>query len=95
MTAAMPSAAPSWSRLRYLSVAVAASVIQLLMMIPGYSEGGQFQTVPWLSMLAVSIVVSVLVFAFVVPRAGAVTSLVLGVVALLSVAVFGRASRCR
>jgi hypothetical protein len=88
MTAAMPSAAPSWSRLRYLSVAVAASVIQLLMMIPGYSEGGQFQTVPWLSMLAVSIVVGILVFAFVVPRAGAVTSLVLGVVALLSVAVF-------
>jgi hypothetical protein len=69
-------------------VAVAASVIQLLIMIPGYSEGGRFQTVPWLTILAISIVVSVLVFAFVVPRAGAITNLVLGVAALLSVVVF-------
>ena len=87
MTTALPSAAPSSSRLRYLSVAVAASVIHLLMMIPGYSEDG-FQTITWLTVLAVSVVVGVLVFAFVVPRAGAVTSLVLGVVALLSVLVF-------
>jgi hypothetical protein len=88
MTAAAPSAAPSWSRLRYLSVAVAASVIHLLMMIPGYSEGGEFQTGTWLTVLAISIVVGVVVFAFVVPRAGAVTSLVIGVLALLSVLVF-------
>ncbi len=88
MTAAVPSAAPSSSRLRYLSVAVTASVIHLLMMIPGYSEDGEFQTGTWFTVLAISIVVGVLVFAFVVPRAGAVTSLVLGVVALLSVLVF-------
>jgi len=88
MTAAVPSAAPSSSRLRYLSVAVAASVIHLLMMIPGYSEDGKFEAGAWFIVLAISIVVGGLVFAFVVPRAGAVTSLVIGVVALLSVLVF-------
>jgi hypothetical protein len=88
MTTAMPSAAPSYSRLRYLSVAVAASVIHLLMMIPGYSEGGKFDAGAWFAVLAVSLVVGLLVFAFLVPRAGAVTSLVIGVVALLSVLVF-------
>jgi hypothetical protein len=88
MTTAMPSAAPSTSRLRYLPVAVAASVIHLLMVIPGYSEPGTFQIGEWLIVLAISIVVGLLVFAFVVPGAGAVTGLVLAVVALLTAAVF-------
>jgi hypothetical protein len=84
----MTAATPSVSRLRYVPVAIAASVIHLLMMIPGYSEGGRLQTVEWLSVLAISIAVGLLVFAFLVPGAGAVTSLVLAVVALLSVLVF-------
>ena len=88
MTTSMPSALPSSSRLRYLSVPVAASVINLLMMIPGYSEDGQFQAGPWFGMLAISLVVGLALFAFVVPRAGAVAGVVLGVVALLSVIVF-------
>jgi hypothetical protein len=84
----MPSAAPASSRLRYLSVAVAASVIHFLIMIPGYSEDGRFQAGPWFSMLAISLIVGLALFAFLVPRAGAVAGLVLGVVALLSVLVF-------
>jgi hypothetical protein len=46
------------------------------------------------SVLALSIVVGLLVFAFLIPSAGAVTSLVLAVGALLSLLVFGPASRC-
>jgi hypothetical protein len=88
MTTSMPSALPASSRLRYLAVAVAASVIHLLIMIPGYSENGRFEAGAWFSMLAISLVVGLALFAFVVPRAGAVTSLVIGVVALLSVLVF-------
>jgi hypothetical protein len=88
MTTSIPSALPGSSHLRYLSVPVAASVIHLLMMIPGYSEDGRFQAGPWFITLAISLVVGLALFAFLVPRAGAVTSLVIGVVALLSVIVF-------
>jgi hypothetical protein len=88
MTAAVPSATPSASRARYLSIGVAASVLHLLIMIPGYTEKGTFAYRPWLVVLAISLVVSLGLFAFVVPRAGAVTGVVLGVVALLSVLVF-------
>jgi hypothetical protein len=88
MTTAMPSAASSTSRLRDLSLGVAASVIHLLIMIPGYSEGGDFQAGPWLLMLALSVVVAVLLFGLVLPRAGATSGLIIGAVALLSVLVF-------
>ena len=88
MTTSIPSAVPTPSRLQYLSIAVAASVIHLLIMIPGYRENGRFEAGPWFSMLAISLVVGLALFAFVVPRAGAVAGLVLGVVALLSVLVF-------
>jgi len=57
-------------------------------MIPGYSEDGRFQAGPWFVMLAISLVVGLVLFVFVVPRAGAVTGLVVGAVALLSVIVF-------
>ena len=88
MTAATPSAARPSSRLRYLPIAVAASAIHLLMMIAGYSEDGSLQVGPWLLGLLISLVVSVLVFTLVVPNAGALTSLVLGVLAVLSILVF-------
>jgi hypothetical protein len=88
MTTSMPSALPSSSRLRSLSVPVVASVINLLIMIPGYSEDGRFQAGPWFIILAISLVVGLALFAFVVPRAGAVAGLLLGAVALLSVIVF-------
>ena len=88
MTTSMPSALPTSSRLRNLSVPVVASVINLLIMIPGYSKDGRFQAGPWFIMLAISLILGLALFVFVVPRAGAVIGLVLGAVALLSVVVF-------
>ena len=88
MTTAAPSAAPHTSWVRYLSLAVGASLVQMAMMIPGYSDAGSFQTMEWLTALAISLAVGLLVFAFAVPRAGAVTGIVLGVVTVLSTLVF-------
>jgi hypothetical protein len=76
------------SRLRYLAVGVAASLAHMLMMIPGYSENGEFEAGAWLGTLVVSLVVAALVFVFVVPRGGAVTGVVLGAIALVSVLIF-------
>jgi hypothetical protein len=59
----------------------------MLMMIPGYSQNG-FELGSWLGALAVSLVVAALVFVFVVPGGGAVTGVVLGAVALVSVLIF-------
>jgi hypothetical protein len=69
-------------------VAIAVSVVQMLMMIPGYSEDDSFQFGAWLVVLAVSIVISVAIFLFAVPRAGLAVGLVLGIVGLASVLVF-------
>ena len=57
-------------------------------MIPGYSEDDSFEFGAWLVVLAVSIVISVAIFLFAVPRAGLAADLVLGVVGLASVLVF-------
>jgi len=84
-SAPVPVATP---RSRYLAIGAAASVAHLLMMIPGYNEDGSFQTTDWLVVLLISLVVAGLLFTFVVPGAGTVTALVLGVVALVSVLVF-------
>lgn len=86
-TASAPMHVPA-SRTRYLLVGAVASVAHLLMMIPGYNDDGGFQTTAWLIVLLISLVVAVLLFTFVVPGGGAVTALVLGVVALASVLVF-------
>ena len=88
MTTAVPSAAPQMSRVRYLSLAVGASLVQMAMMIPGYSEDGSFQATEWLTVLAISLAVGLLVFAFAVPHGGAMTGIVLGAVAVLSTLVF-------
>lgn len=88
MTTSAASAAMPWTRGKYLGVAVAASVAQMLMMIPGYNEDGQFDTTAYLSVFLVSLVVSALVFTFIVPGGGALTALVLSVAALASVLVF-------
>jgi hypothetical protein len=60
----------------------------MLMMIPGYNEDGEFMTGEFLVVLAISFVVGALVFLFVVPGGGAMTAVVLAVVALLSILVF-------
>jgi hypothetical protein len=86
-TASTPLHVPA-SRARLLVIAAAASIAQMLMMIPGYSEDGEFQTSDWLVVLLISLVFAGLLFTFVVPRGGAVTALVLGILAVASVVVF-------
>jgi hypothetical protein len=88
MTTAVPSASPHMSRTQYLLLAVAASLVQMAMKIPGYSEGGSFEAPAWLIVLAISLAVGILLFSFLVPGAGAVTGLVLGMVTVASVLVF-------
>jgi hypothetical protein len=68
--------------------AVLASVVHMLMMIPGYNEDGEFQTADFAVILAISLAVSILLFLFAVPGGGATTALVIAVVALASVLVF-------
>jgi len=88
MTSAIPSATPHMSRVHYLWLAIATSILQMAMMVPGYSEDGTFHAVEWLSVLAVSLAVGVILFAFVVPGGGTLTGLVLGGFAVVSVLVF-------
>jgi len=74
MTATNPSSAPSaypdLTRSRTVLLAVSASVIQMLMIVPGYSEDGSLQLVEWLVVLAISLVLSVALFLFAVPNGG-------------------------
>jgi hypothetical protein len=76
------------SRTHLLPLAAAASVVQMVMMIPGYSEDGDFQVGPWLSVLAFSLVIGALVFLFVVPTGRPLLGAVVGGIALVSVLVF-------
>jgi hypothetical protein len=71
-----------------LGMAVAATVVHMAMMIPGYSEDGDFQARDFAIVFAVSLVVGALVLLFVVPGGGATTGLVLGIVAVASIVVF-------
>jgi hypothetical protein len=82
MTAESAPAAVPADRNRLLGIAAAASILHLLMMIPGYNEDGDFDAVPWLVVLVISLVVSVALFLLVVPRSNPVVALVLSVVAL-------------
>lgn len=84
-SALLPTAVP---RRRYLLIAAAAAIAQMLMMIPGYSEDGELQVGEWLVVLLISLVVSAALFAFVVPKGGAVSALVLAIVGLASLLVF-------
>lgn len=86
-TASAPLPTPV-SRTRYLLIAAVAAIVQMLMMIPGYSEDGEFQFGEWLIALLISLVVAAALFTFVVPNGGAVSALVLAIVALASVLVF-------
>jgi hypothetical protein len=76
------------TRRQYVITAVLASVVHMLMMIPGYTEDDEFQTGEFATILAISLAVSILLFLFAVPGGGAITALVLAVVALASVLVF-------
>jgi hypothetical protein len=83
-----PSATPDLTRSRTLMVAIAASAVQMLMMVPGYSEDGSFQLREWLVVLAISLVLGVTLFLFVVPKGGVTVGVVLGALAVASVLVF-------
>jgi hypothetical protein len=90
------SAAPtSVSRSRYLLIAAVAAVTQMLLMIPGYNENGDFQVGEWLIVLLISLVVSGALFIFVVPNGGAVSALVPGLLRSRRCWSSGRVSRCR
>lgn len=88
MASANPSDTPDLTRSRNVIVAIAASVVQMLMLIPGYSEDESFQFGEWLVVLAISAVLSVGLFLFAVPRGGVTAGIVLGALALVSVLVF-------
>ncbi len=91
MTAAsapMSVPADDTQRTTFLGIAVAATVMHMAMMIPGYSEDGDFQARDFAIVFAVSLVVGALVFLLVVPGGGATTALVLGIVAVASIVVF-------
>ena len=62
---------------------------------PRLSEDGEFQVGEWLIVLLISLVVSAALFTFVVPNGGAVSALVLAIVALGRCWSSGRVSRCR
>lgn len=91
MTAAsapMSVPADNTHRTTFLGIAVAATVVHMAMMIPGYSEDGDFQARDFGIVFAVSLVVGAVVFLLVVPGGGATTALVLGIVAVASIVVF-------
>jgi hypothetical protein len=69
-------------------VAIASSAIQMLMLVPGYGEDGSFQLGEWLVVLAISLVLSVVLFLFVVPRGRVTAGIVLGALALASLVAF-------
>lgn len=82
------SAAPDLTRSRAVIVAIASSAIQMLMLVPGYREDGSFQLGEWLVVLAISLVLSVVLFLFVVPRGHVTAGIVLGALALASLVAF-------
>jgi hypothetical protein len=88
MTTASASLPTPVTRSRYLLIAAVAAIAQMLMMIPGYSEDGQFLYGEWLVVLLISLVVSASLFTFVVPKGGAISALVLATVAVASLVVF-------
>lgn len=91
MSADLPAASPStgsWTR--PLPIGLAAWLLHVLIMIQGYNEnesGDGFDTVPFLIMAALSLVITLLLFRFVVPGGGAKTALVLAIVAAVAAVV--------
>jgi hypothetical protein len=87
-SAPMSVPADNINRMTLLGVAVAATVVHMALMIPGYSEDGDFQARDFAIVFGVSLVVGALVFLLVVPGGGTTTGLVLSVVAVASIVVF-------
>ena len=88
MTTALPSSAHGLSdRVHLLPIGIGASVVQALMMIPGYNQDGGFDSA-WYGMTAVSILLAIAVFTLAVPHGGGTTAVVLGVLAVLGCVAF-------
>ena len=89
MSEAVPAGASSRaSSLPLLPTGIAAALIHAAMMIPGYHDNGKFQTTEWLVMAAISLVLAIVLFQFVVPKGGGTTALVLAGLGLVTVLAF-------
>ena len=73
---------------REITMAVAAVVIHMVAMIPGYNEDDTFQATEWLIIFAISAVVAAVVFWFPVRMASTGWAMGLAVCALVSVLAF-------
>lgn len=73
---------------REITMAVAAVVIHMVAMIPGYNEDDKFQATEWLVIFAISAVVAAVVFWFPVRLASTGWAMGLAVCALVSVLAF-------
>ena len=88
MTTAIPTNAHGLSdRLHYLPIGIGATVVQALMMLPGYNQDDGFDSA-WYGMAAVALVLAVAVFTLAVPHGGGTTAVVLGVLAVLGCIAF-------
>ncbi|MBK5307051.1 MAG: hypothetical protein JJD92_10220 [Frankiaceae bacterium] len=76
------------SSLPLLPIGIAAALVHAAMMIPGYNEDEKFQTSDWLIMTAISIVLAIVLFQFVVPKGGGTSALVLSALGLLATLAF-------
>jgi hypothetical protein len=89
MSQAVPAGEASRaSALPLLPVGIAAALVHAAMMIPGYHENDKFQTTEWIVMTAISVVLAVVLFQFVVPKGGGTSALVLSILGLVTCLVF-------
>ena len=76
------------ARLRYLPIGVGACLLHAAILIPGYHEGGSFDSGAWFGMLGVALVLTAVVFVLAVPGGGPVTALVLAGLSVLATVAF-------
>jgi hypothetical protein len=89
MSEAVPAGEASRaSSLPLLPIGIAAALIHAAIMIPGYHEDDKFQTTEWLVMGAISVVLAIVLFQFVVPNGGGTSALVLSILGLVTVLAF-------
>ena len=69
-------------------IAIAASAVHALAMVPAYLAGEEFRWNEFAVLMAISLVVSLAIFLGAVPRGGSRTAVVLAVLAVVSVGAF-------
>ncbi len=75
-------------RLRYLPIGIGAALLHAAILIPGYHDGGTFDSRAWFGMLGFALVLTGVVFVLAVPGGGPVTGLVLAGLSLLATVAF-------